>query len=614
MVTTLRQAMHLIGRDQRGRWIMLSVLALVASGFEMLGAVLVYVLIGLVAEPRGEIDLPILGDVRSLAGDLEDRTLLLGLIVVMAVFFLLRGMVQIGTVYIQQRVAENAGARLSNRLVEGYLRLPYPAHLRRSSSELIRNGHGAVQQIVSQVFVPLIRVTAEVFLTLGMLALLAVITPLATGIAVVVVGGAAALLLLAVQPRLKRLGRTVHAMQRETLSALQQSLHGIRDIKILSREHYFARRYGRSRLRMARAKYMRATLATLPHTTIEIALVGFILLFFAITIVAGGTADGALPVLGLFAYVGLRLQPSLQTVIGGLNDLKYSAVPLEDLDADLKEIEALPHHNGHVDALSFQDAIVLEDVGFRYEGASIDALTAINLTIKPGEQIGICGPTGGGKTTLVDVITGLLQPTTGQVTIDGQLLARYARSWQCNLGVVPQMVFLIDDTLRRNIAFGVADRDIDEAALDEAVELAQLTKFAETLPKGLDTTVGERGVRISGGERQRIAIARALYRRPEVLIFDEGTSALDNATEAHLMAAIEHLRGKHTIILIAHRLSTVRNSDRVLFVEQGRVAGEGTFDQLEQDNERFKSLAASDQSTFLSGVTSHNDPNAEVSS
>jgi ATP-binding cassette, subfamily B, bacterial PglK len=213
--------------------------------------------------------------------------------------------------------------------------------------------------------------------------------------------------------------------------------------------------------------------------------------------------------------------------------------------------------------------------------------------IRPGEQVGICGPTGGGKTTLTDVITGLLQPTAGRVTVDGRDLVEFDRNWQANLGIVAQMVFLTDDTLRRNIALGIPDEQIDDDALREAVKLAQLESFVAELPEGLDTTVGERGVRVSGGQRQRIAIARALYRKPEVLIFDEGTSALDNATEAQLMASIEALRGKHTIILVAHRLSTVRHSDRIVFLEHGRMTGTGTYDELRETNVAFREMAGS---------------------
>ena len=593
MIETIRQALELIGREHRTRWVALVLLALIASGFEMLGAVLVFVLVGLVADPGAEITLPIIGDVRSLVGDVNERTLLLGTVVVAAVFFLLRGVVQVGTIYVQRRVANNAGARLSNKLVDGYLRLPYPVHLRRNSAELIRNGHQAVQQLVGQVFVPLINVAAAVFLAVGMLALLVAIAPAATGIAILVVGGSAAVVLLFVQPRIKRLGRTAHQMQRDTLRWLQQSLHGIRDVRLLGRERYFARRYGHSRLRLARSAYMRATLNQLPSAIIEFALIGFILLFFAITIIAGEEAEGVLPVLGLFAYVGLRLQPSIQRIVSGLNDIKYSTAPIEDLYADLKAVQALPEAASQPDPLPFEAAIQLDGVQFSYEATDRPALTKIDLTIRPGDEIGICGPTGGGKTTLVDIIAGLLTPTSGRVTVDGRDLRQNERAWHRNLGVVPQMVFLTDDTLRRNIALGVLDEQIDEDALGEAVALAQLGEFVESLPAGLETTVGERGVRISGGQRQRIAIARALYRRPAVLIFDEGTSALDTETEARLMASIESLRGSHTIILVAHRLTTVRKSDRVVFVEEGRIGGIGTFDELEHGNDRFRALVAS---------------------
>jgi ATP-binding cassette, subfamily B, bacterial PglK len=231
------------------------------------------------------------------------------------------------------------------------------------------------------------------------------------------------------------------------------------------------------------------------------------------------------------------------------------------------------------------------DVSFRYEGTESDALSDVNLAIHRGEQIGICGPTGGGKSTLVDLISGLLAPTSGQVLVDGRDIESNMRGWQRNLGIVPQVVFLIDDTLRRNIALGIPDKEIDEEAIAQAVRLAQLDEFVSLLPKGLDTVVGERGVRVSGGERQRVAIARALYHQPEVLIFDEGTSALDNLTERELMLSLQKLRGAHTVLLVAHRLSTVRESDRVVFVRDGRIAGIDTFDGLMNSNTSFGQMA-----------------------
>ena len=593
MLTTLRQTFDLLGRDRPGRWVLLIVLALLVSGFEMLGAVLIYTLLALVVDPGGSIELPLLGDVRELFTGVEEPTLLLGIVATMGGFFLLRGIFKVGATYVQARIAHNAGVRLSNRLVEGYLSWPYAAHLRRPSSELIRNGHQAVLDVIGQVVLPVIKVFAELALVLGLLTVLVAIAPAATAMAIVVVGGAAVVLLLIIQPRLKRLGAINHHESQVTLAALQSSFHGIRDIKILGRERFFARVYGRSRGRMARARYLQTTAGQLPPVIIETALLGFILLFFAFTIVQGDGAQQTLSVLGLFAYAGLRLQPSLQVIIQGLNNLKYASAPLADLHADLRKIQAQGPSQTRVEPLPFTERLAMEQVQFAYERADRPALDGIDLTIRPGEQVGICGPTGGGKTTLVDVLTGLLEPTSGRVIVDGQDLREHARAWQRNLGIVPQMVFLTDDTLRRNIALGVPDDQIDEDALNEAIHLAQLDEFVASLSQGLETEVGERGVRVSGGQRQRVAIARALYIRPSVLVFDEGTSALDNATEALLMASIEHLRGDHTIILIAHRLSTVRHCDRVVFLEAGRIAGLGTYDELVRDNATFRAMAGS---------------------
>ena len=591
MWTTIKQAYDLVGRERPMRWVLLIGLALMVSGLEMVGALLVYTLLALVADPDGAIDLPLVGDLRQQADGVSDDTLLLSVVGAMAVFFLLRAVVKIASKYVQARVAHNAGARLSTRMFEGYLRWPYPMHLSRTTSELIRNGHQAVNDLVTNVVLPTIKTIAESLIVVGLLIVLTLLAPLATLVAVVVIGGAAVGLLLLVQPRLKVLGHIRHRAAKATLTTLQQGLFGIRDVKVLGRERAFAHEYSRSRLQMARAAYLRETAGQLPSIVFELALMGFITGFFALTIIRGGGAQETLSVLGLFAYAGLRMQPSMQMIVQGLNNLKFSAAPLEDLHRDLTLMTEDRSATRDVEPLPFRDELRLEQVGFRYERADRDALHGIDLTIRPGEQIGICGPTGGGKTTLTDVITGLLDPTSGRVTVDGHDLAEVERPWQANLGIVAQMVFLTDDTLRRNIALGVPDARIDDEAIAEAVRLAQLDEFVDELPQGLDTTVGERGVRVSGGQRQRIAIARALYRRPEVLIFDEGTSALDNATEAQMMAAIESLRGHHTIILVAHRLSTVRHSDRIVFLEHGRMTGLGTFDELCAANESFRTMA-----------------------
>ena len=446
-----------MGREQRKRWLLLVALAIITSLLEIVAAALVYVLLGLVANPGGTVSLPLIGDIRSIAGGVDERTMLLSLIGIMIAFFLARAVVAMAAEYIMQRVTQNAAARLSVRLVRGYLSLPYSFHLQRNSAELIRNGHQAVQEIASSVFGPLIRVTAEVVLTVGILVLLLLVSPVGTALAVVVVGGSTVVLLMIVQPRLKRFGATAHAMQKQTLASLQESFQSVRDIKVLGKERFFSEGYGRVRRPLARMYYIRGTLCELPRLVIETALIGFILVFFAMTIATGSGAESALATLGLFGYAGLRLQPSLQRIVAGFNSIRFSAAPTADMYRDLRMIErhaAEPQSSG---ASPFEHEIGLEYVSFTYLGADCEAITGVNLTIRRGEQIGVCGPTGGGKSTLVDLIAGLLSPTAGRVTVDGQDIATNTRGWQRNLGMVPQMVFLADDTLRRNIAFGIAD-------------------------------------------------------------------------------------------------------------------------------------------------------------
>ncbi len=591
VVETFRKIFHLVGRDKPGRWVAVILGAAVATGFEMLGALLVFLLLALITDRESELDVPLLGNLRERFTGVDETTFLLTVAAVLGAFFLARVIVQIGLAYIKHRMAHNAAARISSRLAEGYLRLPYAFHLRRSSAELVRNAHQTLEMLAGQSFLPTIHVLAEALIVLGLLALMLGIAPVGTALAIVVVGGAALLLLKVVQPRLRRLGAEAQEMRKQTLGTLQQSLHGIRDVKVLGVEKYFGDRYHADRRRLARSLYFRGVVSEMPRLVIETALVGFILLLFGFSVITEVGNDELLSKLGLFAYVGLRVMPSLQKVVTGLNNIRFSAPAVEQVYEDLLLVERVEGLERDIEPLGFQQAIRLAGVGYVYDETDHPAVADVDLEIRRGEVVGICGPTGGGKTTLTDLITGILPPTDGEVTVDGVDIHTRLPRWYEKLGVVPQMVFLIDDTLRRNIALGVPDDAIDELAVREAVRLAQLDEFVASLPAGLETQVGERGVRVSGGQRQRVAIARALYRHPEVLIFDEGTSALDSVTESILIGSIERLRGEHTILLVAHRLSTVRDCDKIVYLEGGRVQGVGTFEQLRAESAGFRALS-----------------------
>jgi ABC-type multidrug transport system fused ATPase/permease subunit len=409
-----------------------------------------------------------LGDIHKLAGSASQHDLLIWLAGIMIAFFVVRALILMVAEYVLARAVHGAAARLSVKLVRGYLGLPFAFHLRRNSSELIRNAHQVTLDVANSVFNPMIRICAELVLTAGMLALLIAVSPLGTALAVAVVGGTTAIILLVVQPRLRRIGQTAHAMHKDTLASLQESFAGVKDIKVLGREESFARAYGTSRRRLTRMMYIQSSFFNLPRVAMETSLILFILVFFGVTVARGSESQQVLSVLGLFAYAGLRLQPSLQRVVTGVNLLRYSSAATSDLYRDLRTIESAAAGAESSEPFPFERELRLQGVSFSYEDTEREAVAGADLVIQRGEQIGICGPTGGGKSTLVDLIAGLLAPTSGQILVDGQDISSNTRGWQRNLGMVPQMVFLVDDTLSRNIALGIDDGEVDQTALREA--------------------------------------------------------------------------------------------------------------------------------------------------
>jgi ABC-type multidrug transport system fused ATPase/permease subunit len=287
----------------------------------------------------------------------------------------------------------------------------------------------------------------------------------------------------------------------------------------------------------------------------------------------------------------LRILPSLHWIVYYQNNLRFGAAALDEIQRDWCTLGAAETSARFTEPLRLRDEISLKAVSYRYEGADRNALTCVDLAIKRGESVGIVGATGAGKSTLVDLILGLLQPTSGCVRVDGTDIHERLSSWQRQIGYVPQSIYLMDDSIRRNIAFGVDDEAIDAERVATALRMAQIEDFVQSLPRGLDTEVGERGVRLSGGQRQRLAVARALYHEPEVLVFDEATAALDSQTESELAREIQSLQRKKTLIIIAHRLDTVRHCDRLVFLIDGRVVDAAPFDELQLRNPDFRILA-----------------------
>jgi ABC-type multidrug transport system fused ATPase/permease subunit len=354
------------------------------------------------------------------------------------------------------------------------------------------------------------------------------------------------------------------------------------------------RRFSDPARAFARHQASAQVVSQLPRFALEAIAFGGMLLVVLYLMAQNGGFSNALPVIALYAFAGYRLMPALQAIYKSVTSVRFAAPALEALHADLMGLQpANPHQAG--EALPLNHAITLSDVTYSYPNAPQPALKELNLTIPARATVGLVGATGSGKTTTVDVMLGLLEPQRGTLAVDGVVIDETnRRAWQRAIGYVPQHIYLADDSVAANIAFGLEAKDIDPMAVERAAKIANLHEFVmEELPEQYQTTVGERGVRLSGGQRQRIGIARALYHDPQVLILDEATSALDNLTEQAVMEAVHNLGREITIILIAHRLSTVKACDTIFLLEKGELKAQGTFDELTQASERFRAMATS---------------------
>ena len=603
LLRVARTIHELLDRERPGRWLVLIVLSIVGSLFEMLGALAIYLLMALLTAPETVQQAPLIGGLVDLlpAGDLTELRMLVAAAVL--VFFVLRGIIIVTRGYVETRLIAAAGVTIADRLLAGYLAMPYAFHTRRNTAEMIRNAFSTTSLLQQQVMLPMAFVVGDSLVIVGLAAVVLASEPLGGVVAVVFLGGVTLVIQRILRPRLIRWSRRAQDASAGGLQAVQQSLGGIRDIKLLGQETTFLTEHRGHRLRGARALYLAEAARAVPRALIELAMVSAVVVLMFVALATGDSVDETLAAIGLFAYAGLRLQPVLQRLVTSLNQIRGNRAIVDDLAADLTEIRdelrRLTGAAGGPDLTSdardpMRDALTLEGVSFTYassEPSVRPALRDIDLTVRRGEFLGICGPTGGGKSTLLDVIVGLLEPTAGSVRVDGRALGAAPAWWWAQLGVVSQQVFLTDDTLRRNIAFGVPDEAVDEARLMRCVERAQLGEAIAGLPDGIDTVVGERGIRLSGGQRQRVAVARALYREPPVVVLDEGTSALDGATESRLIAALDAIAPDRTLIAVAHRLTTLRDADRIVVVADGRINDSGTYDELMARSAVFRELA-----------------------
>jgi ABC-type multidrug transport system fused ATPase/permease subunit len=510
---------------------------------------------------------------------LSDERRLLAIVAVVIVIYVLKNVLTLVLVYVQQRLGAAIANRLIHRLLSVYVGRPYSFHLKTNSSTLVRNVQENSAAILSYVIIPILTIATDVSVALAMLGLLVFLEPAGT-IATVSVFVLGTLVFLRVSnPLTERWGQLRNAARERATKALLQGLGGVKEIKLMGREEAFLGEHQRQQHVSQRSTYLFSTFQYMPRSVFEVLAFVGVGALIAVLIVVGRPASDAVGILAIFAAAAFRILPSMTRITGSFQSLSFGQPMVFSVYQDLLEEPVITSISSSDPTLSFKQ-LDLRQVSFTYEGAHRPALDDLNISVAAGEYIGVIGSSGAGKSTLIDVLLGLLEATKGEVVVNGKTITHDTAQWQRIVGYVPQEIYLLDDTVRRNVALDIRDEMIDDAAVEEALRAAQLWDFVQTLPRGLETETGERGVRLSGGQRQRLGIARALYRRPQILVFDEATSALDSQTEHEVVEAIERLRGERTVIIVAHRLSTVRKCDRLYMLEAGRVVKSGSYEQV----------------------------------
>jgi ABC-type multidrug transport system fused ATPase/permease subunit len=591
LLGTLRTILGWLDSRLRLRWALLVPVMCVAALVEAVGAVAVFGLLRMVVEPHRVRTTPVVSQIWQAWPSDNPAAVVALLTGLVAAFYVLRALLLVWAEWLKEGTVASSAARAAERLFSQYLAAEYLFHLKRRSASLIqavtRATHVAFQLVVGSV-INILAETATIAALIAVLALTA--PPQVLGIVALVIA-IFAVPVVASRRLWLRFGERQKALEEQQLHTLQQSLGAIKEVKIAGRESFFESRLRAARRALAAVNQRRAWIATALRLGVETVLIVSMLGVVLLVTLRGGSGGDTVSLLALFAYAGFRVVPSANRIMLNTGLLREGQAFITDALADFHALR-VPAARAHGPELGvdFAESLVCDNVGFSYDADGPPALTSVNLRIKPGESIGIVGPTGAGKSTLVDVLLGLLRPTTGRVLLDGEDLAGRERAWQRLVGYVPQDPYVLDDTVRRNIAFGVPDTQIDEQRLARACSLAQLDDVVRLLPEGLDTWLGEKGTRLSGGQRQRVAIARALYSEPAVLVFDEATAALDNQTEREVTRAIATLHGTRTLIVIAHRLSTVQGCDRLLFLQDGRVAVTGAYNDLLRDP-AFRAMA-----------------------
>lgn len=597
MLSTYRKIFDLLDRGERRQLYGLLVLIILMALTDMAGVASILPFLAVVSDPTMVHKNHYMSALYDWSGAQSDQgfLILLGL-AVLAIVAVGTG-VKILTQYLMAHFSHLCNHSFSSRLLGRYLHQPYVWFLNQNSANLGSTVLADVDKLVGGSVLPAIRILAHTVSTIFLVGLLIAVNPAVAIASAVFLGGAYGTIFVVVRKRLIVLGHRRVEANNDRYRVASEAFGGLKELKLLGLADQYIDRFQAPSLRQATTASVSQIIGEIPKYMLEaIAFGGMVVLILVLLISGNSSLATLLPLLGVFAFATLRIFPAAQQVFNSLTQMRFFSPVLTRVHADMTGSSGTldtPLQTDDAAPLALHDRLDLVDLDFSYPLAGRTALTKLSLSIAAKTTVGIVGGTGAGKTTTIDLILGLLVPDSGRIDIDGvPLTADKIRSWQKSLGYVPQQIYLADDSVSANIALGLAPGQWDQAAIEQASRLAELHDFVTLeLPQGYDTEVGERGVRLSGGQRQRIGIARALYHNPEVLILDEATSALDNLTERAVMDAVHNLSHAKTIIIIAHRLTTVRACDTIFLLDQGRLVAQGRYDDLVAGNETFRKMA-----------------------
>jgi len=572
-MSLVQKLRNILSYSQKKQLLFLGVLLFVGMLFEMAGLGILIPALGVMLKSDIGKEYPILKPYLQALGNPTQIQLVLWGMSAMVLVYLLKAFFLIFLSWKQSKFSAYVSTDISKRLFFGYLRQPYTFHLQRNSALLLRNiGEAANLSVVANTIMLLL---LELSIVIGVAFMLVLVEPIGALVVTVFLGMAALLFHKLTKNKLLHWGQKRQYHSGKSSQNILQGLGGIKDIILMGRDDYFLNEYQMHNDANAKIQIRVTTLGLVPRLYLELLAVIGLTGLIVVMVVQEKPLNLLLPTLGVFVAAAFRIIPSVNRIMVCMQGIRNTRPLIDLLYSEFKIIEETnltqPPATGNI----FSKNIILKDVSFSYPNSTYKAVQNISIRINKGESVGFIGLSGSGKSTLVDLILGLLIPEKGEIAVDNNNIQNDLRGWQDQIGYVPQSIYLTDDTLRRNIAFGIPDDLIDEAAIDRAVKAAQMDEFIASLPEGLDTFVGERGVRLSGGQRQSIGIARALYNDPEILVLDEATSALDSLTESGVMQAVSKLKGDKTLIIVAHRLSTVENCDRLYKLSKGVIVEEG---------------------------------------